>query len=149
MATRPSSSAASKPRPGVRKRAAPPAAAAVVKAAALPRPAPIAEPALRALARQLQSWTTSVLGMAGTATDLGVTIAKSRLRKPQHKVAVEKAGSLLHELRTAAGLTVNDLGTALGLNDASEVELIESGKVAMPFELVGPHRRQPPCVRVD
>jgi transcriptional regulator with XRE-family HTH domain len=74
--------------------------------------------------------------MAGTATDLGVTLAKSRLQKPQHRVAVEKAGSLLHELRTAAGLTVNDLGAALGLNDGSEVELIESGKVAMPFELI-------------
>ena len=120
-----------------RKRASPRSGQlAAVSEAPLPAPMPIAESALKGLARQLQSWTTSVLGMAGTATDLGVTLAKARLHKPQHKAAVEKAGSLLHELRVAAGLTVHDLGSALGLNDASELELIESGKVAMPFELI-------------
>lgn len=109
---------------------------------ALPAPlelspaAAIAPNALKALARQLQSLTESVLGMAGTATDIGVTLAKSRLSKPQHKVAVEKAGSLLHDLRQTAGLTVHDLGAALGLSDASDLELIESGKMAMPFELI-------------
>ncbi len=102
----------------------------------LPPPGPITESALKSLARQLQSWTNAVLGMAGTATDLGVTLAKSRLSKPQHKVAVDKAGSLLHDLRKTAGLTVQDLGSALGLNDASELELIESGKMAMPFDLI-------------
>ncbi len=122
----------SRPKPATARKVSPP----LPQLPVLPAPAPIAESALKALARQLQSWTNSVLGMAGTATDLGVTLAKSRLHKPQHKAAVEKAGSLLHELRQAAGLTVNDLGAALGLNDASELELIESGKVAMPFELI-------------
>lgn len=98
--------------------------------------AAIAPNALKALARQLQSLTESVLGMAGTATDIGVTLAKSRLKKPQHKVAVEKAGSLLHDLRETAGLTVHDLGQVLGLSDATDLELIESGKMAMPFELI-------------
>jgi len=121
----------SRPREAQPPMAPPSAPARVVRT--LP---PIAESSLKALARQLQSWTSSVLGMAGTATDIGVTLAKARLSKPQHKAAVEKAGSLLHELREAAGLTVHDLGTALGLNDASEIELIESGKVAMPFELI-------------
>lgn len=102
----------------------------------LPPVAAIAPNALKALARQLQSLTESVLGMAGTATDIGVTLAKSRLSKPQHKVAVEKAGSLLHDLRQTAGLTVQDLGHALGLSDATDLELIESGKMAMPFELI-------------
>ncbi len=109
---------------------------------ALPAPlelspaAAIAPNALKALARQLQSMTESVLGMAGTATDIGVTLAKSRLKKPHHKVAVEKAGSLLHDLRKTAGLTVHDLGRAIGLSDATDLELIESGKMAMPFELI-------------
>ena len=49
------------------------------------------ESSLKALARQLQMLTSSVLSMAGTATDLGVTLAKSRLTKPQHKAAVDKA----------------------------------------------------------
>jgi transcriptional regulator with XRE-family HTH domain len=94
------------------------------------------ESSLKALARQLQSLTTSVLNMAGTATDLGVTLAKSRLTKPHHKAAIDKAGSLLQDLRQTAGLTVQDLGHALGLSDPSELERIESGKVAMPFELI-------------
>jgi len=94
------------------------------------------ELSLKVLARQLQSLTTSVLNMAGTATDLGVTLAKSRFSKPQHKAAVDKAGSLLQDLRQTAGLTAQDLGKALGLSDASELERIESGKMAMPFELI-------------
>jgi len=94
------------------------------------------ESSLKALARQLQSLTASVLSMAGTATDLGVTLAKSRLSKPHHKAAVDKAGSLLQDLRQTAGLTAQDLGKALGLSDSSELERIESGKVAMPFELI-------------
>jgi transcriptional regulator with XRE-family HTH domain len=94
------------------------------------------ESSLKALARQLQTLTSSVLSMAGTATDLGVTLAKSRLTKPQHRAAVDKAGSLLQDLRQTAGLTAQDLGRALGLSDVAELERIESGKVAMPFELI-------------
>ena len=94
------------------------------------------ESSLKALARQLQTLTTSVLSMAGTATDLGVTLARSRLTKPEHRAAVDKADSLLKDLRQTAGLTAQDLGRALGLRDASELERIESGKVAMPFELI-------------
>lgn len=97
---------------------------------------PPSELSLKALARQLQSVTASVLSMAGTATDLGMTLAKSRLSKPHHKAAVDRAGSLLKDLRQTAGLTVQDLGRALGLSDSSELERIESGKVAMPFELI-------------
>jgi transcriptional regulator with XRE-family HTH domain len=94
------------------------------------------ESSLKALARQLQWLTASVLSMAGTATDLGVTLAKSRLSKPGQRAAVDRAGSLLQDLRQTAGLTVHDLGQALGLSDSSELERIEAGKVAMPFELI-------------
>lgn len=108
--------------------------------AVTPPPVPVLMPAadlsLKAIARQLQSLTATVLNMAGTATELGVTLAKSRLSKPQHKAAVDRAGSVLQDLRQTAGLTVQDLGRALGLDDASELERIESGKVAMPFELI-------------
>lgn len=140
MASPPAAKTAKKPAPARRarktaQRAAPATLPAPI-ALELPSAAAIAPNALKALARQLQSWTESVLGMAGTATDIGVTLAKSRLSKPQHKAAVEKAGSLLHDLRQTAGLTVQDLGRALGLSDATDLELIESGKMAMPFELI-------------
>ena len=99
-------------------------------------PAVPTELSLKALARQLQSLTSSVLSMAGTATDLGVTLARSRLTKPEHKAAVEKADSLLKDLRQTAGLTAQDLSRALGLSAASELDRFESGRVAMPFELI-------------
>lgn len=141
MARSPATKTTPKPAPAKRarksvKRAPPKTALPTPTPLDLPPAAAIAPNALKALARQLQSWTESVLGMAGTATDIGVTLAKSRLSKPQHKAAVEKAGSLLHDLRQTAGLTVHDLGHALGLSDATDLELIESGRMAMPFELI-------------
>lgn len=136
MARSPAAKKSTAPRKRVRKSQAGTAQPALPAPLELSPAAAIAPNALKALARQLQSLTESVLGMAGTATDIGVTLAKSRLSKPQHKVAVEKAGSLLHDLRQTAGLTVHDLGAALGLSDASDLELIESGKMAMPFELI-------------
>jgi transcriptional regulator with XRE-family HTH domain len=130
--TSPARGAARKGRPRV------PAPAVPLPDPALPLAVPglTTESSLKALARQLQTLTSSVLSMAGTATDLGVTLAKSRLTKPQHRAAVDKAGSLLQDLRQTAGLTAQDLGRALGLSDLSELERIESGKVAMPFELI-------------
>ena len=136
MATKTS---ASKPKstPAPRKPASPrKAAPGALPTLLLPAMTPPTESSLKALARQLQSLTASVLSMAGTATDLGVTLAKSRLTKPQHRAAVDKAGSVLQDLRQTAGLTAQDLGRALGLSDSSELERIESGKMAMPFELI-------------
>jgi len=120
-----------------RKRASPrKSAPSALPTLLLPRTLPATESSLKALARQLQSLTASVLSMAGTATDLGVTLAKSRLKKPQHRAAVDRASSVLQDLRQTAGLTAQDLGKALGLSDSSELERIESGKMAMPFELI-------------
>jgi len=128
---------ATRARAATRKRA--PSRKAIATEAPLPvLPVVVAptESSLKALARQLQWLTASVLSMAGTATDIGVSLAKARLTKPQHKAAVDKAGSLLQDLRQTAGLTAHDLGKALGLSDSTELERIESGKVAMPFELI-------------
>ena len=91
---------------------------------------------LKSLARGVQSLTNSMLGMADTATDLTVALAKSRLKTPRQRAAIEKAGAVLHDLRNAAGLTVQEFGHALGLDDSTEVVLFETGKIAMPFELV-------------
>jgi len=135
--TKTTPTAASGARAVPRKRASPRKAAPVVAPMPVtPLALPLSELSLKALARQLQSVTASVLSMAGTATDLGMTLAKSRLSKPHHRAAVDRAGSLLQDLRQTAGLTAQDLGRALGLSDSSELERIESGKVAMPFELI-------------
>ena len=61
------------------------------------------------LARQLQSFATSVQGNIGTATDVAFTLAQSRIHRPGTKAAVAKGAALLRDLRQAAGLTLDDL----------------------------------------
>lgn len=91
---------------------------------------------LLTLARDLRSWTDFVLGIANTAADLSFRVAASRLTKPSHKAAVERAGGLFRDLREGAGLTLNDLGRAINLKDVSLLEQVEGGKVGLPFEII-------------
>ncbi|HEY9239497.1 MAG TPA: helix-turn-helix transcriptional regulator, partial [Burkholderiaceae bacterium] len=91
---------------------------------------------LMTLARDLRSWTDFVLGIANTAADLSFRVASSRLTKPSHKAAVEKAGGLFRDLRESAGLTLGDLGQAINLKDTSLLEQVERGKVGLPFEII-------------
>jgi len=91
---------------------------------------------LLTLARDLRSWTDFVLGIANTAADLSFRVAASRLSKPSHKAAVEKAGGLFRDLRESAGLTLGDLGSAINLKDVSLLEQVEGGKVGLPFEII-------------
>jgi transcriptional regulator with XRE-family HTH domain len=88
------------------------------------------------LARDLRSWTDFVLGIANNAADLSFRVASSRLTKPSHKAAVEKAGGLFRSLREGAGLTLTDLGRAINLKDVTLLEQVEGGKVGLPFEII-------------
>ena len=118
-----------------------PARKAAEPVAALPAPrAAMGEPGkdkgLLTLARDLRSWTDFVLGIANTAADLSFRVATSRLTKPSHKAAAEKAGGLFRDLREGAGLTLQDLGRAINLKDVSLLEQVEVGKVGLPFEII-------------
>jgi len=97
---------------------------------------PTGDKGLMTLARDLRSWTDFVLGIANTAADLSFRVASSRLTKPSHKAAVEKAGGLFRDLRESAGLTLGDLGRAINLKDVSLLEQVEGGKVGLPFEII-------------
>ena len=97
---------------------------------------PASDKGLTSLARDLRSWTGFVLGIANTAADLSFRVASSRLTKPSHKAAVDKAGSLFRSLREGAGLTLQDLGNAIDLKDVSLLEEVEGGKVGLPFEII-------------
>ena len=94
------------------------------------------ESAIMALAHQLRGWTDSVLGIAGAAADVSLNVAKSMLPKPQQKAALEKAGAAVRGMRESAGLSVKELGEAINLKDPALLELVEHGKVALPFEIV-------------
>jgi len=109
-----------------------------VTRASFPTPGatPAASSGLLNIARDLRSWTDFVLGIANTAADLSFRVASSRMTKPSHKAAVDKAGSLFRELREGAGLTLSDLGRAINLKDLALLEQVEGGKVGLPFEII-------------
>lgn len=96
----------------------------------------IDESSLLVLARQIRSWADSVLGVAGAAADASLAVAKSMLLKPEQKAALAKAGSLLRGVREAAGLSVAEVSQAIDLKDPALLELVEEGKVALPFEII-------------
>jgi transcriptional regulator with XRE-family HTH domain len=98
--------------------------------------APASASLASSLAKQLQTFASSVLGNVGTATDLALTLAQSRIQRPGPKAAVEKGAALLRDLRQTAGLTLDDLGRALELDDPAFLGLVEKGKVGLPFELI-------------
>jgi transcriptional regulator with XRE-family HTH domain len=94
------------------------------------------ESPLQSVARQVRSWSDSVLGIAGVAADISISTAKAILVKPEQRGALEKAGTVLRGMREAAGLTVTEVGEAINLKDPALLDLVENGKVALPFEII-------------
>lgn len=47
-----------------------------------------------------------------------------------------KAGSMIRQLREQAGMTVQEVGQAVNLRDPELLAAVESGRVALPFEMV-------------
>jgi len=88
------------------------------------------------IAQQVRSWTDSVLGVAGAAADVTLGTAKLMLPKPGQRAALERSGAVLRRLREAAGLSVDEVGKAIDLKDPTLLELVENGKVALPFEII-------------
>jgi transcriptional regulator with XRE-family HTH domain len=94
------------------------------------------ESSLIGVARQLRSWSDSVLGMAGVAADVSIGAARAMLVKPEQRAALEKTGAVLRGMREAAGMSVKEVGAAIDLKDPALLELVENGKVALPFEII-------------
>ena len=88
------------------------------------------------IAQQVRSWTDSVLGVAGAAADVTLGAAKMMLPKPGQRAALEKTGAVLRRLRETAGLSIDEVGSAIDLRDPALLELVENGKVALPFEII-------------
>ena len=91
---------------------------------------------LAGVARQVRSWTDSVLGIAGAAADVSIEAAKAILVKPEQRAALEKTGAVLRGMREAAGLSVKEISEAVDLKDPTLIDLVENGKVALPFEII-------------
>ena len=101
------------------------------RSAALPSRSTLVE-----IAQQLRSWTDSVLGVAGAAADVTLGAAKLMLPKPGQRAALEKTGTVLRRLRETAGLSIEEVGRAIDLRDPALLELVENGKMALPFEII-------------
>jgi transcriptional regulator with XRE-family HTH domain len=97
---------------------------------------PVEEPGLLNFAQQVRSWADSVLGIAGAAADVSIGAAKAILVKPEQRAALEKAGAVLRAMREAAGLSLKEVGEAIDLKDPTLLDLVENGKVALPFEII-------------
>jgi transcriptional regulator with XRE-family HTH domain len=88
------------------------------------------------IARQLRRWTDGVLGMAGSASELTLNLAKARATEPRQQAALAKAGSMLQRARQAAGMTTQELSRALAITDPALLEQAEIGKAQLPVEVV-------------
>jgi len=97
---------------------------------------PTSDLPLVSLARQVRSWADTLLSVAGSATDMGMSLVQSRVKDPKKKAAVAKAGSQLRKWREAAGLTARELADAVGLGDTQLIEQAEGGLAALPFDVV-------------
>jgi len=96
----------------------------------------VPESTLVGLAHQVRGWADSVLGIAGAAADVSINAAKAILVKPEQRMALEKTGHVLRGMREAAGLSLKEVGEAINLRDPALLDLVENGKVALPFEII-------------
>ena len=96
----------------------------------------VSELPLLSLARQVRSWADTLLGVAGSAGDIGMTLAQARIQDPEKKAAIGKAGSQLRRWREQAGLTAKELSDAVGLGDTKLIERAEGGAATLPFDVV-------------
>jgi transcriptional regulator with XRE-family HTH domain len=88
------------------------------------------------VAQQVRSWSDSMLGIAGAAADVTMGAARLMLPRPGQRRALEKAGAVLRRTREAAGMSIGELGKAIDLKDPALLELVENGKIALPFEII-------------
>lgn len=91
---------------------------------------------LVAIAKQLRGWTDNVLGVAGPAADMAFGLARAKAGSPGQKALIDRAGHALKRMREAAGMTLQEVATAVDLKDPALLEAAEGGKVALPFEVV-------------
>ena len=109
---------------------------AVKRSSARERASPSSRASVVDIAQQVRSWTDSVLGVAGAAADVTLGAAKMMLPKPGQRAALERSGVVLRRLREAAGLSLDEVGKAIDLKDPTLLDLVENGKVALPFEII-------------
>ena len=90
---------------------------------------------LLGMVRDLGRWADGMLSSAGAGARVASWVAPV-MAGPTAAASLKRAGALLHDVRETAGLSVNDLGAAIDLKDATLLEHFEAGKVALPFDVI-------------
>ncbi len=77
------------------------------------------------VAQQLRRWTDNVLGIAGSAGALSLNLAQARAGEPRQQQSLEKAGSMLPQVREGAGMTWKEQSEAVAIADPKMLEQAE------------------------
>lgn len=88
------------------------------------------------LTHQVRTMTERMMNWAGTAAEVAVGATAPLIKEPTRRAALEKAGEVLKDARETAGLTVHDVAHALDFSDTNLLDLAESGRIALPFEVI-------------
>lgn len=76
------------------------------------------------------------MGLAGPLTSASLALTKASWKSPAKGAALKKAAMLLLDARKSTGLTVGELARAIDLKNPELLDQAETGKAAIPFEII-------------
>lgn len=88
------------------------------------------------LTSQVKHMAEQVMDWAGTAAEMAVGATAPLVKEPKRRAALERAGLVIRDARETAGLTAQDVSAALDFSDTNLLDLAESGRIALPFEVI-------------
>ena len=84
----------------------------------------------------VRSIAAQLLGLVGDAAELSLGVGNALVRRPSHRRALARAGAFLRDARETAGLSVAEVSEAIHLEDPGLLDLAESGKTVLPFDVL-------------
>jgi transcriptional regulator with XRE-family HTH domain len=94
------------------------------------------KPAVPGITSRLMSWSDSLISFAGPLTNMSLALTKASLKSPAKGVALKKAAMMLLKARESLGMTAQDVAQAINLKNPELLEQAETGKAALPFEVI-------------
>lgn len=128
------SSARSSSRSGINATRVLPSAATIASAESIL--SGLASMAPTRLTSQVKHMAEQVMDWAGTAAEMAVGATAPLVKEPKRRAALERAGLVLRDARETAGMTAQDVAAALDFSDTNLLDLAESGRIALPFEVI-------------
>ena len=94
------------------------------------------ETTLGGVVRGVRNWSESMLNVAGAGANVAKMLGMPAFGLSVPTASLQRGAAALKDLREAAGLSVTELAGAINLKDTTPLELMESGKIAIPFEII-------------